>query len=78
VQTTLKEQIQSMLANLTPREVKILKMRFGVDCASEHTLEQIAQSFALSRERVRQIESKALRRLRQPFRSEALRIFMSE
>jgi RNA polymerase primary sigma factor len=74
----LKEQIQSVLETLTPREEKILKMRFGVDCASEHTLEQIARSFAVTRERVRQIESKALRRLRHPSRSEGLRIFMSE
>jgi RNA polymerase primary sigma factor len=74
----LKEQIQSVLDTLTPREEKILKMRFGVDCASEHTLEQIARSFAVTRERVRQIESKALRRLRHPSRSEGLRIFMSE
>jgi RNA polymerase primary sigma factor len=76
--TNLKEQIQSVLETLTPREVKILKMRFGVDHASEHTLEQVARSFAVTRERIRQIESKALRRLRQPFRSEGLRIFMGE
>ncbi|MCZ6788148.1 MAG: RNA polymerase sigma factor RpoD, partial [Planctomycetota bacterium] len=76
--TNLKKQIQSVLETLTPREEKILKMRFGIECASEHTLEQIARSFAVTRERVRQIESKALRRLRHPSRSEGLRIFMSE
>jgi RNA polymerase primary sigma factor len=74
----LREQTRSVLGTLPPREEKILKMRFGVDCATEHTLEQIAQSFRLTRERVRQIEADALRRLRHPARSAALRIFVND
>jgi len=74
----LKEQTRAMLETLPPREAKILKMRFGVDCAGEHTLEQIARSFRLTRERVRQIESAALRRLRHPARSAALRVFVND
>jgi len=76
--TNLKEQTRTMLETLPPREEKILKMRFGVDCAGEHTLEQIARSFRLTRERIRQIESAALRRLRHPARSAALRIFVND
>ena len=65
----LKEQIESLLnKTLTPRKEKILKLRFGVGCASEHTLEEIGQSLAVSRERIRQIESKALHRLQHPSR----------
>jgi len=74
----LREQTRAMLEALPPREAKILKMRFGVDCAGEHTLEQIARSFHLTRERVRQIESAALRRLRHPARSAALRVFVND
>jgi len=74
----LREQTRTMLETLPPREAKILKMRFGVDCAGEHTLEQIARSFRLTRERVRQIESAALRRLRHPARSAALRVFVND
>jgi len=76
--TNLKEQTQSVLRTLTPREEKVLKMRFGVGGGSEHTLEEVGQSFTVTRERIRQIESKALRKLRHPSRSKALRIFMSE
>ncbi len=67
-----------MLKTLTPREEKILKLRFGVDCAGEHTLEEIGQSLAVSRERIRQIESKALGKLRHRSRSEPLRVFTDE
>ena len=74
----LKEQAQSALEALTPREKKVLKMRFGVECADEHTLEQIGRSLAVSRERIRQIESRALCRLRHPPRRRMLRILMSE
>jgi RNA polymerase primary sigma factor len=74
----LRENAQSLLKTLTPREEKILKMRFGVGCAGEHTLEEIGRSLAVSRERIRQIESKALSRLRYPSRNEALRTFVSD
>ena len=67
-----------MLKTLGPREEKILKMRFGVGCAGEHTLEQIGQSLAVSRERIRQIESEALGKLRHPSRSESLKVFTNE
>jgi RNA polymerase primary sigma factor len=67
-----------VLKTLTPREEKILKMRFGVGCAGEHTLEEIGQSLAVSRERIRQIESKALGKLRHPSRGEPLKVFTNE
>ena len=76
--TNLREQTQSVLKSLTPREEKVLKMRFGVGGGSEHTLEEVGQNFTVTRERIRQIESKALRKLRHPSRSKALRIFMGE
>ena len=76
--TNLKEQTQGVLRTLTPREEKVLKMRFGVGGGTEHTLEEVGQSFTVTRERIRQIESKALRKLRHPSRSKSLRIFMSE
>jgi len=71
----LREHTQSTLKTLTPREEKVLKMRFGVGGGSEHTLEEVGQSFTVTRERIRQIESKALRKLRHPSRSKNLRIF---
>ena len=74
----LREQTQSVLKSLTPREEKVLKMRFGVGGGSEHTLEEVGQNFTVTRERIRQIESKALRKLRHPSRSKALRIFTSD
>ena len=78
IHMNLREQTQSVLKSLTPREEKVLKMRFGVGGGSEHTLEEVGQSFTVTRERIRQIESKALRKLRHPSRSRSLRIFMSE
>jgi RNA polymerase primary sigma factor len=72
----LKEQTESMLKTLTPREERIIKMRFGLDDGSEHTLEEVGQSFAVTRERIRQIEAKALRKLRHPSRSSKLRVFL--
>ena len=60
---------------LTPREEKVLKMRFGIDVASEHTLEEVGKDFSVTRERIRQIEVKALRKLRHPSRSKKLRAF---
>ena len=72
----LKEQTGSVLKTLTPREEKVIKMRFGLDDGSEHTLEEVGQSFAVTRERIRQIEAKALRKLRHPSRSRKLRAFL--
>ncbi len=72
----LKEQTASVLRSLTPREEKVIKMRFGVGDGSEHTLEEVGQDFAVTRERIRQIEAKALRKLRSPSRSRKLRAFL--
>lgn len=72
----LKEQTESVLKTLTPREEKVIKMRFGVGDGSEHTLEEVGQNFAVTRERIRQIEAKALRKLRHPSRSRKLRAFL--
>src|SRR6201988_3829112 len=76
VHLNLKEQTSSVLKTLTPREEKVIKMRFGLDDGSEHTLEEVGQSFAVTRERIRQIEAKALRKLRHPSRSRKLRAFL--
>src|SRR5262245_19539307 len=76
INLNLKEQTASMLKTLTPREEKIIKMRFGLDDGSEHTLEEVGQTFAVTRERIRQIEAKALRKLRHPSRSRKLRVFL--
>ncbi len=71
-----KEQTEAVLKTLTPREEKVVKMRFGLDDGSEHTLEEVGQSFAVTRERIRQIEAKALGKLRRPSRSRKLRLFL--
>ena len=76
INLNLKEQTSSVLKTLTPREEKVIKMRFGLDDGSEHTLEEVGQSFAVTRERIRQIEAKALRKLRHPSRSRKLRAFL--
>ena len=78
MQTNLREQTQSVLKSLTPREEMVLKLRFGVGGGTEHTLEEVGQSFTVTRERIRQIESKALRKLRHPSRSKSLQVFQSE
>ncbi len=78
IQLDLRSQTQTVLKTLTPREEKVLKMRFGVGDGSEHTLEEVGQSFAVTRERIRQIESKALRKLRHPSRSKVLRVFLEK
>jgi len=75
ININLKEQTEAVLKTLTPREEKVIKMRFGLDDGSEHTLEEVGQSFAVTRERIRQIEAKALRKLRHPSRSRKLRAF---
>ena len=76
INVNLKEQTGQMLRSLTPREEKIMKMRFGLEDGSEHTLEEVGRAFAVTRERIRQIEAKALRKLRQPSRSGKLRLFL--
>ena len=78
INLNLKEQIENVLRTLTPREEKVIKMRFGVWDDSEHTLEEIAQPFAVTRERIRQIEAKALRKLRHPSRSRRLKAFVDD
>src|SRR5438874_1807489 len=76
INVNLKEQTAHVLRTLTPREEKVIKMRFGLEDGSEHTLEEVGQSFAVTRERIRQIEAKALRKLRHPSRSRKLKAFM--
>ena len=76
VQLNLSEQTRRVLSTLTPREEKVLKMRFGIDEKADHTLEEVGQNFDVTRERIRQIEAKALRKLRHPSRSKKLRAFM--
>lgn len=74
----LKEKVREVLKTLTPREEKVLKMRFGIDVASEHTLEEVGKDFSVTRERIRQIEVKALRKLRHPSRSKKLTSFVDK
>ena len=76
INVNLKDQTSQVLRTLTPREEKVIKMRFGLDDGSEHTLEEVGQSFAVTRERIRQIEAKALRKLRHPSRSRKLKAFL--
>uniref|UniRef100_UPI003F873041 sigma-70 family RNA polymerase sigma factor n=1 Tax=Pseudoxanthomonas winnipegensis TaxID=2480810 RepID=UPI003F873041 len=72
----LMETVRDVLAGLTPREAKVLRMRFGIDMNTDHTLEEVGKQFDVTRERIRQIEAKALRKLRHPSRSETLRSFL--
>ncbi len=72
----LKEQTEALLKTLTPREERVIKMRFGIGDGSEHTLEEVGQSFQVTRERIRQIEAKALRELRHPSRSRKLKALL--
>src|SRR3546814_2579563 len=74
--TNLMETVRDVLAGLTPREAKVLRMRFGIDMNTDHTLEEVGKQFDVTRERIRQIEAKALRKLRHPSRSEQLRSFL--
>ncbi|MBZ5660741.1 MAG: RNA polymerase sigma factor RpoD [Acidobacteriia bacterium] len=76
ISISLQEQTESLLKTLTPREERVIKMRFGLEDGSEHTLEEVGHSFAVTRERIRQIEAKALRKLRHPSRSRNLRSFL--
>ncbi len=74
----LKEKVREVLKSLTPREEKVLKMRFGIDVASEHTLEEVGKDFSVTRERIRQIEVKALKKLKHPSRSKKLQSFFEK
>jgi RNA polymerase primary sigma factor len=74
----LKERTAQVLRTLTPRDEKIMKMRFALEDGLEHTLEEVGRSFAVTRERIRQIEARALRKLRQPSRSRKLKGFLAD
>ena len=75
---SLRAATHEVLEGLTPREAKVLRMRFGIDMNTDHTLEEVGKQFDVTRERIRQIEAKALRKLRHPSRSETLRSFLDE
>ena len=74
----MKESTHTVLSGLTPREAKVLRMRFGIDMNTDHTLEEVGKQFDVTRERIRQIEAKALRKLRHPTRSDQLKSFLNE
>ena len=76
VNLNLSEQIRKVLSTLTPREEKVLRMRFGIGEKADHTLEEVGQEFTVTRERIRQIEAKAIRKLRHPKRSRNLKNFV--
>ena len=76
VQTALKNTTTKVLASLTPREERVLRMRFGIGMNTDHTLEEVGQQFSVTRERIRQIEAKALRKLKHPSRSRQLKSFL--
>jgi RNA polymerase primary sigma factor len=76
IQSDLRETTTRVLASLTPREERLLRMRFGIGMNTENTLEEVGQQFSLTRERIRQIEAKALRKLKHPNRSKVLRSFL--
>ena len=78
ISVNLAEQTRKVLATLTPREEKVLRMRFGIGEKSDHTLEEVGQDFEVTRERIRQIEAKALRKLRHPSRSKRLKAFVDQ
>jgi len=77
ININLKEMTEQVLNTLTPREERIIKMRFGLEDGTEHTLEEVGHSFGVTRERIRQIEAKALRKLRLPSRNRRLRAFFN-
>jgi RNA polymerase primary sigma factor len=76
LQAGMRDVMEEVLESLTPREAKVLRMRFGIEMATDHTLEEVGKQFDVTRERIRQIEAKALRKLRHPSRSEKLRNFL--
>ena len=75
MQANLRTLVAELLDGLTPREAKVVRMRFGIDMSSDHTLEEVGKQFDVTRERVRQIEAKALRKLKHPSRADKLRTF---
>ena len=77
VQSNLREMTTRILSGLTPREERVLRMRFGIGMSTDHTLEEVGQQFSVTRERIRQIEAKALRKLKHPSRSKILRSFLN-
>ena len=77
VDLNVREETAGVLKTLSPKEEKVIRMRFGIGCDREHTLEEIGQEFAVTRERIRQIEAKALRALRGPDRARRLRALMA-
>jgi RNA polymerase primary sigma factor len=76
IQSNLREATTRALASLTPREERVVRMRFGIGMSADHTLAEVGQKFSVSRERIRQIETKALRKLKHPHRSKILRSFI--
>ena len=78
IQENLREQTTQILSSLTPREERVLRMRFGIGMNTDHTLEEVGQQFSVTRERIRQIEAKALRKLKHPSRSRKLKSFLDE
>ena len=78
IHANLRETTTRVLATLTPREERVLRMRFGIGMNTDHTLEEVGQQFSVTRERIRQIEAKALRKLKHPSRSRMLRSFLDQ
>jgi RNA polymerase primary sigma factor len=76
IESNLRDTIGEALASLTPREERVIRMRFGLGTTSEHTLEEVGNTFSVTRERIRQIEAKALRKLKHPSRSRLLRTYL--
>ena len=78
IQSNLSESTTKILASLTPREERVLRMRFGIGMNTDHTLEEVGQQFSVTRERIRQIEAKGLRKLKHPSRSKQLKSFLEK
>jgi RNA polymerase primary sigma factor len=76
IDSNVRDETANILKTLSPKEEKVIRLRFGIGCDREHTLEEIGQEFDVTRERIRQIEAKALRKLRHPSRSRKLRAFL--
>jgi len=76
--TSLRECLSQVMSSLTPREAKVLRMRYGIDVDCDHTLEEVGKCFAVTRERIRQIEAQAIVKLKHPSRVEELRVFMTD